>query len=563
MLKRALLPFLLSASIVLPIAVLASQFDPSTLPYTDWRAWDRDTAVAVTYLTEDSVLQGNPDRTYRAFNPVNRAEFIHVADKLLITVAVAVPPDCFPDVPEDAWYAYAACRAKMVKVVQGNPVPGVPEAQWKFEPARNVNYAEAVKVMMEVYNIEKDDVSGPWYAGYLSAAAKHDLALSGVQPGDALDRGEMAKLVAAFRAFDAGELDELRAAQRGEDIDSSASSSRSSIRSSRSSSSRSSVSSVSSASLAPRSSQRSVVGYDPLTDLSIRSRFLVTGEVSPVIGAADFFSNNEPIDVRKVVITLATDAPSVDSLLVYDDSGRSLGRATRGSNTFIYTLTVPSGTFTLPRREERGVYVRAQIASRDAGGKSGEEVTISTIYVEGVGEWSNESNGESSTESFQTFETSYALLTRIANAGANETALSAGEDRLVGTFTFEGRRADGEADLRLNVIDFQIESAGVTLSDVRLRAEGADADTLCTVSSGVATCNAISETNGGLRGGPKTIRAYADVSIASGYANPFVRLTIGDPGTPFAAGDITWTDGSTTFTWVPYDAPVVRGTLYR
>jgi len=59
------------------------------------------------------------------------------------------------------------------------------------------------------------------------------------------------------------------------------------------------------------------------------------------------------------------------------------------------------------------------------------------------------------------------------------------------------------------------------------------------------------------------IRVYADVALNNGVTNPSLRVTINDPGTISAGGDVTWTDGTNTFDWLPVDAPVARGTMYN
>ena len=142
---------------------------------------------------------------------------------------VFLPPSnlyqpCFPDVPTDIWFAEPVCKAKKLGIVQGNALPGVPSSEWLFEPSRNVQYEEAVKVLLITFGIPPSSIGfGEWYEKYLRTAEELDLHLAELFPGNSITRGEMARLVAGFVAYRDGELEELRAAERGETLSSSSS----------------------------------------------------------------------------------------------------------------------------------------------------------------------------------------------------------------------------------------------------------------------------------------------------------------------------------------------------
>ena len=125
------------STILLPIAAFARTYDDSNLPYSDPPS-DLPTAVAVSVLTEEGVLQGNPDGTFRSNDLLNRAEFMKISMKLAPALPREVDLTCFPDVPADAWYARPICLAKTMGVVSGNAVEGVDPDLWLFDPLRPV-----------------------------------------------------------------------------------------------------------------------------------------------------------------------------------------------------------------------------------------------------------------------------------------------------------------------------------------------------------------------------------------------------------------------------------------
>lgn len=563
--------FLLSAAVVLPIAAVAAQFDPASLPYSDDRSWSLPLSVDVAYLTDAGVVGGYPDGTFRAGALVNRAEFTHMAMKLS---AMSYPKPagdrCFPDVLIHEWYAPAVCGAKAFGYVNGYPRPGAAMPEWRFEPGAAVRYAEGLKILSEIYGLPvTGDDAGIWYQPFVDFAQRNDLALSGVQPGDLLNRGDVARLIASVRAFQLGDLAALRDAERGRVRSSvSSSSSRSSARSSSRSSatSRSSSSSSKTSSASSRSSSSvssSDLGNDN-ADSAIRSDILVLGERAGPLGAVTFFSYLEPLQVDDIVIGLEHLSPSVESFRVYvDDDDRELGRATRDDNGSSYTLHVRDGDLILPYRTELTVSFRAELASHDEGGLSGEDVRISTIQMSGVGQWSNDDYHHTANDTHPAFQTARAEITSIVNAGDAQGLISGGADKQVAQFRFSGRRADALADLRLTDLTFQIEGAGVTLSDVYLLPEGETTMHACTVSGTRVLCTGLGETHGSLRSGSKLLRVYADVALTPGVSNPSFALTLNRPGSPTEAGDVHWTDGDTVFDWLPLDQPVARGTLWK
>ncbi len=385
--------------VLLSPAAGAYTYDTDNLPYSD-TAPDQSTAVSVSLLTELGIVEGNPDGTFRFNSLLNRAEYMQIVMRLEPTGGEGYTTPCFPDVPVNAWYTDAVCRAKALGIVRGNADPNRDSSQWRFEPSRPVLYAEAVKVLAELYNYDVPTVAaGEWYEPYLIAARRLDTALpESPEPGMQLTRGDMARLTARFIAEDEGELSQLMIAQS---LPTSSSSSSESSQSSEAESSvdSSSVSSGTGSSLSSSSSvsspSSSSVTYDAQAlPAVVTSAFLPMGEVSPVVGAATIFSEQQPLDVDRLVVRLLSGVSSVDGLLLYDDTGRYLGRATRDSDypgDRQYALRFIDGTLTIPKEEEWSFYARADVKAFDEGGVSGQVFQISRMGVEGTVVWTNKS----------------------------------------------------------------------------------------------------------------------------------------------------------------------------
>lgn len=531
--------------------VFARDFSGSNITRYIDGPWDRPTNVAVSVLTDQNVLRGNDDGTFRADTLLNRAEFVTIVTRLVDGTAVSASSSCFPDVPSDAWYAQDVCNAKVLGYVRGNARDDVSPERWRFEPGRSIQYEEALRILSEIFAIP---VTGStegehWYEPYVRAANQFDINLEGMRPGDAITRGEMARLAVAYQAYVEGELGALRAAEAG------SSSSRSSLSSSRTSSSSLRSSQSSSAS--------SVTSTDPLTDTSVRSNILVLGETTPILAGVKFYSNNEPVRGDDITITLNGSVQSISMIRVYDSAGTLLGNAVRDNATSsVFVLHLPSDSFLLPRRVDTSIYLRAVLKEFDAGGVSGETVEVNNVTLSGTGDWSSDAYSTTSTDTFNASETARATITSVTNTGLSNSILSGGSAQLLAQFRFDAMEGDSQAQVRITSLRLRIEGTGVTLGNVRLTTEGGDETADCSVSSNTITCNSIPASIG-VVDLQKTIGVYADVTVNPNVVNPTLRVTINDPGTINAAGDVTWTDGTNAFDWLPLDTPVARGTMFN
>jgi hypothetical protein len=545
---------LIITGVLSPLTVLALSYESSNLPYTDVPT-DLPTQIAISTLTDLGIVQGNPDGSFKPNVPLNRAEFMKIAMSLLPPATSYVPTNCFPDVVENIWFTEPVCRAKSMGIVSGNAVKDVPADQWLFEPARSVKYEEALKILSGIYGTPMLTVEGQWYEKYVRSAENIGVQLPDSAPGSGLTRGQIARLVVAYLAHSYDELDELRAAESG--AQSSSSSARTVF--SAPSSSSSSVSSVSTSSDV----------YDSLIDdTSTDDAVLVLGKVTHILGAAELFADLEPIRVHYFLIDIVAANSSLEAMNVYDDRGKFLGRATLDSSVagkMRYRLGVKNQAIILPKRDEYSFYVRGVMRSQDSGGTSGGSVQLDEMGIEGIGDWSNRDyEVMTSGEAFSKTTVARSAITSIGNAGDDRSILIEGSDMEIGAFRFAGVTGHSAARIDITAIDFTIGSVGgTTVSNATIRVDGSSERHSCSVASSVLTCSSLPASYGRLDDGPRTLRVYADIDAPDASVHAGLQISINDPGSIGSAGDITWTDGVTSFTWIDInESPLARGTYY-
>lgn len=129
-------------------------------------------STAISYLKDKGIISGYSDGSFKPENSLNRAELL----KILVegkgySPDANVYKDCFPDVTTD-WYAKYACYAKEQGWVEGYP-------DGTFQPSKNVNKVEAVKMLLEIFATElqapstevfSDVSSTEWYSKYVYTA---------------------------------------------------------------------------------------------------------------------------------------------------------------------------------------------------------------------------------------------------------------------------------------------------------------------------------------------------------------------------------------------------------
>ncbi|MDD3896885.1 MAG: S-layer homology domain-containing protein [Candidatus Peribacteraceae bacterium] len=554
--------FLLLCCFLFPAVAAARTYDTSNLPYSD-APTERSTAIAISVLTQEGVVEGNPDGTFRPGAFLNRAEFLKIAMTLLpAATQPAYELTCFPDVFANEWYAPHVCRAKALGIVEGNQEEGIAPELWEFQPARTVQYVEALKILSVVFNLNPTATVGPWYQRYLNVADALGINLpENPAPGMYLTRGDMARLVVRFLAQSHGELAALSAAEKGNiPIDAGEEE-------------QDQADTSNTAEVFPLlENTGAVLELDPLdpdSDTVVMQQFLPLGEVSPVLAGASIFSEAQPLDVTSVVVRIM-DVQSIDSFLVYDENTRLLGRAymdTVQQGAFIeYRLPLQRGKLTIPKEKEFSFYVRAVVKAIHAGGVSGDVVQVQRIGVEGNGAWNNKNQSAYSTDTFPVFQTAQSTITEISNPSGPRTILLAGNQMRIGAFRFAGHIAEGAQNPDLAVTELVIQAdqiGGVTLDNVWLGADGTNERSACTLIGSQITCSDIPVIFGSFEDRPRILTLYADVRIPSGASKASLQLRLNEPGSVAEAGAVRWTDGSQSFHWVAGETPVVRSTVFE
>lgn len=185
----------LGPSLAAGLALLALALGPlagaQTAPGADGAAWD--------FLLQRGTLQGFPDGDLRPEEPVTRAQLAAALQRELALPAATV--DCFPDVPEGAWFAPAVCALAAAELASGYP-------DGRFHPQRVVTVAEALKLLLSALDPPPAEAAGPasasagaappasWGLPYWRwAELRGYLPPSGVVAEAPLNRGELAALL--------------------------------------------------------------------------------------------------------------------------------------------------------------------------------------------------------------------------------------------------------------------------------------------------------------------------------------------------------------------------------
>ncbi|MGE3278920.1 MAG: S-layer homology domain-containing protein [Candidatus Altimarinota bacterium] len=164
---------------------------------------------AVKYLTENGVLKGYEDGTFKPEKTVNRAEAIKIILEGTGIKSIPSPEESpFTDVPVDQWFAPYVAEAKRLSIVSGNP-------DGSFAPSSNVQKAAFIKMLLETNKFKKEKWGGQqfyndvgqneWYNPYMNYAGKSGLILpdekNNLSPDKNLTRSEVAEIMYLMRVI--------------------------------------------------------------------------------------------------------------------------------------------------------------------------------------------------------------------------------------------------------------------------------------------------------------------------------------------------------------------------
>jgi len=145
-------------------------------------------STAIDWIQADGLIGGYPDGTYKPDQTIIRAEFTKIVVEATVG-GTKTGSNCFPDVT-DQWFAPYVCTAKEYAIVGGN-------SDGTFTPAREVNYAEALKIVLEAYSIPLPTTTPEqWYSHYIDYASGAGLSYASSKlPHSFVSRAEMAEMI--------------------------------------------------------------------------------------------------------------------------------------------------------------------------------------------------------------------------------------------------------------------------------------------------------------------------------------------------------------------------------
>lgn len=167
---------------------------------------------AVAELTNKSTIQGYSNGEFHPDGLINRAEAVKILTKSKFPSNVIETSlnqhkkanhsyVIFPDVPIWNWYGKYVEVSYQNQIVQGYP-------DGLFRPANNINFAEALKIILKTYKIDFGQNSyqpnkllyvhnGEWFEKYFTYAYDHNLINQNkfYHPGQLITRGEFVEVI--------------------------------------------------------------------------------------------------------------------------------------------------------------------------------------------------------------------------------------------------------------------------------------------------------------------------------------------------------------------------------
>ena len=168
--------------------------------------------TAITALSDEGIVKGYPNGEFHPEGLINRAEAVKILikshfDQSVIDNSLSWHWDLrhryvrFPDVPIHEWFGGFVEVAYQNQVVEGYP-------DGQFRPANNINFAEALKVILESANVDLNSAQyrdnkyiymkkGDWFEPYFTYAYQYNLInqTKFYHPGQLITRGEFVEIM--------------------------------------------------------------------------------------------------------------------------------------------------------------------------------------------------------------------------------------------------------------------------------------------------------------------------------------------------------------------------------
>lgn len=157
--------------------------------------------LAIKYLSEQHIVKGYADGTFKPEQKVNRAEAVKmILQAKSSEIPVAVTQVAFSDMTITDWFASYVMKAKEMGIVSGNP-------DGTFAPSRDVARAEFLKMLLNSDGFKPDkwanqalfpDVpQDAWFNAYMNYAGQAGVVVKdsngNLNPTQSLTRGEVAE----------------------------------------------------------------------------------------------------------------------------------------------------------------------------------------------------------------------------------------------------------------------------------------------------------------------------------------------------------------------------------
>ena len=562
---------LLISTLLLPLQVFALEYRNLSLLYTDAPFIPAE-AAGISLLTSLNAVQGNPDGTFRPNRTVNRAEFLKIvlASYPKVRVSKSDAANCFPDVSRDQWFSQYVCLAKKRGMVSGYP-------DGEFKPGRSVNYAEALKILSELYNyVAYTDEDEEWYAGYLRAAQWNKTALPASLKFDRpLTRGQMARLAAAYRANEEGELETYRLAEkslnlvvakeiaeRAEVARKKAEEAAEELEAEGTTEAEEGV-----------EAEESITEPEPVYTFPARSRFLLLGS-REVIASALFLPRSESARVRNITVKFRSEVKNIRSLYLVDEDGQHIAELspdTFDKNELTWKAQEADiAEYIIP---VSGKELGLEALLQDRNGGFAEEllqVKWISMHVSPVGVDEESYQIVAAQPAYPAHQTVQAQLLHVHNNKPPIVDMQEGEDLLLAEFEIAGEALDG-ALLHVNHLTFTMETKqGVLLRDFSLGSFGKAATVPCSLEDGILiNCLNITEAIGGIEDTPVLFQLWGTVDKDDSASSHELRIDLSDPGRlstsidPGRMGHVRWTDGTGVYNWTEFGLPIAEGSTWK
>ena len=216
--KRTIAIIMILLGLITPVATYAQNF--SDVP------GDHKNQTAISYLSDMGVISGYNDGSFHPGSLINRAEFTKIV--MAARFGSSAIDNCisdktmpswsylfFYDVSLNEWYSKYICSAATNKIINGYP-------DSTFRPSDAINFAEALKVIINAYNIDVSRVrvihnsllyinDSDWFASYFSYAYNKNLINRDkfYHPAQLMTRGEMAEILYRLNSITESGADEF------------------------------------------------------------------------------------------------------------------------------------------------------------------------------------------------------------------------------------------------------------------------------------------------------------------------------------------------------------------